>query len=159
MTRVDQRHNAIECLAVLALCFSGPAISQSLICAAEQASGFVYDQQTDAWKVSSMPVEQRQYRVTPANQDDLVARALKYDYEVTDAATSKPVIHCKAIKFEDSNDETGLILCRGAYGAIFNIDRDSGRYVRSQPSGYVTRQASTREEEGPYMEIGNCRQL
>ncbi len=60
------------------------------------------------------------------------------------------------MKLADSNEETGLIMCKGLFGASFNIDRQTGRYIRSQPTGYVTRQASTRDDEGPFMEIGSC---
>jgi len=156
MTRVHARHDTIRCLAILALVISETAAAETLFCTAERASGFVYDPAEQTWKASSLSVEHRQYRVAPANEDDLVSRALKYDYQVTDAGSSKPVIQCKSVKYPDSNETTGLILCRGSLGASFNIDTQTGRYVRAQPSGYVTRQASMDSGEGPYIEIGNC---
>ncbi|HKJ53418.1 MAG TPA: hypothetical protein VKB27_18130 [Gammaproteobacteria bacterium] len=156
MTRVDNKHNAIRWLAVLAVVFSETAFPQALFCTAEQASGFVYDPEDQSWKTSSLPVEDRRYLVSPANDDNLVARALKFDYEVTDADSSKAVIQCRAVRLPDSNEETGLIMCKGSFGASFNIDRQSGRYVRAQTEGYVTRQTSTQKTQGPYLEIGNC---
>lgn len=155
MIRVDQRRFAPGCLAALAL-FSGPIHAESLHCAAQSASGFVYDEAAGAWTVASFPVENRKYLVAPANENDIFAQALKYDYEVRDAGSSKPVIHCKSVKLPDSNEETGLILCKGSFGATFNIDRQTGRYIRTQPTGYVLREASTQSEDGPFMEIGNC---
>ncbi len=156
MMRVNQRRFAPGCLAALVL-FCGSIHAESLHCKAQSASGFVYDKTSDTWMVSSFPVEDRQYLVAPANADDLFARALKFDYEVREASTSKPVIHCKAARLPDSNEETGLILCKGSFGATFNIDRRTGRYIRTQPTGYVLRQASTQaDEDGPFMEIGNC---
>lgn len=156
MIRVDKGRIALACLAALAIVFSGSTYAESLSCAAESASGFVYDKQSETWQASSFPIENRKYLVQPANQDDLIARTLKYDYEIKDAGSSKPVIHCKAVRLPDSNEETGLIMCRGSFGASFNIDRETGRYVRSQPTGYVTKRTSTATEEGPYLEIGNC---
>jgi hypothetical protein len=156
MIRVDNRHNAIRWLALLAVVFSETAFPQALLCTAEQASGFVYDPDDQSWQASSLPVEHRRYLVAPANADNLVARALKYDYEVTDAESSKPVIQCKSVRLPDSNEETGLIMCKGSFGASFNIDRRNGRYVRAHTDGYVTRQASTKTTQGPYLEIGNC---
>lgn len=157
MIRVDKQHGALACLAVLAMVFSGSTAAESLSCVAERASGFVYDEQSESWQTIGFSVENRQYLVSPANQDDIIARALKYDYQITEAGSSKPVIHCRAVKLADSNQETGLIMCKGAFGASFNIDREAGRYIRSQPNGYVTRQASTQSADGPYMEIGSCK--
>ena len=156
MIRVDRIHDTTRCLALSALLISAAASAESLYCSAESASGFVFDAQAQTWKVSSFPVEKRQYRVAPANEDDIFAKALKYDYEVRDAVSSKPVIHCKTVRLPDSNEETGLIICKGSFGASFNIDKQTGRYIRSQPTGYVTRQAGTQGEDGPFMEIGNC---
>ena len=42
------------------------------------------------------------------------------------------------------------------FGESFNFDKRSGRYIRSQPTGYVTVKTSSDTESGPYMEIGNC---
>jgi hypothetical protein len=123
---------------------------------AERANGFVYDPENKSWKLSSFSVENKKYRVSPTDGNDIFTRALKYDYEIRDAGSPKPIIHCKTIKETDSNRETGLILCRGSFGASFNIDKQSGRYIRSQPSGYVTKKASSESEDGPYMEVGNC---
>ena len=156
MIQVYRRRDAVRWLAVLALVFSATASPQALFCKAEQASGFVYDPEDQSWKVSSFPVEHRRYLVAPANADNLVARALRYDYEVQDARSSKSVVQCRAVRLPDSNEETGLIICKGSFGASFNIDRHSGRYVRAQTGGYVTRQVNTETTQGPYLEIGSC---
>ena len=103
MIRVDRKHDATWCLALSALLFSAAVSAESLYCSAESASGFVFDAQAQTWKVSSFPVDKRQYRVAPANEGDIIAKALKYDYEVRDAVSSKPVIHCKTVKLSDSN--------------------------------------------------------
>jgi hypothetical protein len=144
------------CLLALILVGSEAVHAETLSCAARSASGFIYDMQSDSWQPASFPIETRKYRVRPANEDDIIARALKYDYEIIAADSSHPVIRCKSVKLPDSNEETGLIMCKGTFGASFNIDTVTGRYIRSQPTGYVTRQASTDSGDGPYIEIGNC---
>jgi hypothetical protein len=156
MIRVDKGRVAPGCLLALLLVFSGSITAESLSCVAESASGFVYDKQSESWQASSLPIENRKYLVLPANEDDFIARALKYDHEIIAAGSSKPVIRCKTVRLPDSNEETGLILCKGSLGASFNIDTRTGRYVRSQPAGYMTWQTSTESSAGPYMEIGNC---
>jgi hypothetical protein len=156
MIRVDKGRIAPGCLMALILVCSETVLAESLSCAAQSASGFVYDKQSESWQVSSLPVDDRKYRVRPANEGDLIASALKYDYEIIAAGSSKPVIRCKTVRLPDSNEETGLILCKGSLGASFNIDTRTGRYIRSQPAGYMTWQASTESSAGPYMEIGNC---
>ena len=157
MIRVDTTRIARGCLLALSVFFSGSIFAESLLCSAERASGFVYDKESETWVASDFSTPHRKYLVTPANQNDIVARALNYDYEIRDAESSKPVILCKSVRYPDSNEETGLILCRGSFGASFNIDTGTGRYIRAQPAGYVTQQASTETTETPYMEIGNCR--
>ena len=157
MIRVDTTRIAPGCLLALVIFFPGSTLAETLLCAAERTSGFVYDKESQTWKAADFATEQRMYRVTPANQDDIVARTLKYDYEIRDAASSKPVIHCKSVRLPDSNQETGLIMCRGSFGASFNIDTTTGRYIRAQPAGYVTRPASTEADDTPYLEIGNCK--
>ena len=156
MIRVYTRRIAPGCLAAPLLFLSVSAFAGSLSCAAHSASGFVYDKQSESWQASPFPIENRKYSVRPANQDDIFARALKYDYEIIEADSSKPVIRCKTVRLPDSNEETGLIMCKGAFGAIFNIDTGTGRYIRSQPTGYVMRQTSTELDDGPYLEIGSC---
>lgn len=156
MIRVDMRPGTITVPVVLAFYISTAASAEALFCTAERASGFIYDPADQSWEVSTLSVEHRQYLVAPANEDNLFARALKYDYEVKDAGSSKPIIHCKSLKYPDSNEETGLIMCKGSFGASFNIDKQSGRYVRAHTGYSFTRQTSAEATEGPYMEIGNC---
>ncbi len=156
MIRVYKGHITIKCLAVLVLVLSESAYADSFVCVAELANGFVYDQENKTWKVSSISVENKSYLVSPADENNIFIKALKYDYEIKDVSSQKTIIHCKAVKETDSNLETGLILCRGSFGASFNIDKGSGRYVRSEPSGYVTKKAESGTGDGPYMEIGNC---
>lgn len=156
MIRVDRIRHRLRWLALLAVVFSKTAFPQALFCTAEQVSGFVYDPSDQSWKASSFPTEHRSYLVAPANAGNLVARTLKYDYEIKDADSSEPVIRCRAVRLPDSNEETGLIMCKGSFGASFNIDRQSGRYIRAQTSGYVARQAVSKTTQGPYMEIGIC---
>ncbi len=156
MIWVDKVQATIRCLAVLALILSQSTYADSFVCAAERASGFVYDQENKIWKVASFSVENRKYLVSPTDENDIFIKALKHDYQIKDVSSTKPIIHCKAVKETDSNKETGLILCRGSFGESFNIDKGSGRYIRSQPSGYVTKKTSSETGDGPYMEIGNC---
>jgi len=156
MIRVDRIQTGLRWLALLAIVFTKSAFPQALFCTAEQVSGFVYDPADQSWKASSFPTEHRSYLVAPANSGNLVARTLKFDYEIRDADSSQPVIQCRAVRLPDSNEETGLIMCKGSFGASFNIDRQSGRYIRAQTGGYVTRQAGTEITRGPYMEIGIC---
>ena len=156
MIRVDKGHVTIKCLTILVLVLSESLYADSFVCVAERANGFVYDQESEAWKVSSLSIENREYLVSPTDENDIFIKALKFDYEIKNVGSPKPIIHCKAIKETDSNQETGLILCRGSFGASFNIDKVSGRYIRSQPTGYLTKKAGSESEDGPYMEIGNC---
>ena len=127
MIRVDKGHITIMCLAVLVLVLSKSTFADSLVCVPERANGFVYDQETKTWQVSSFSVENKSYLVSPADENNIFIKALKYDYEIKDVSSPKPIIHCKAVKETDSNLETGLILCRGSLGASFNIDKASGR--------------------------------
>ena len=156
MIRVDKGHITIKCLAALVLILSESAYADSFVCVAEQANGFVYDQENKTWKVSSLSVENRKYLVSPTDENDIFIKALNFDYKIKNVSSPKPIIHCNAIKKTDSNQETGLILCRGSFGASFNIDKGSGRYIRTQLSGYVTKKTSSETGVGPYMEIGNC---
>ena len=158
MIRVDTTRVAPGCLVALAIVFPGSIHAQSLVCEAQQASGFVYDPESREWITSELSIGAKKYLVAPANEGDIFAQALKYDYEIRDAGSSKPIIHCKSVNLPDSNEKTGLIMCRGSFGASFNIDTRTGRYIRTQPKGYVTQQASTGAEDAPYMEIGNCSQ-
>lgn len=156
MIRVDKGRIAPGCLVALILVISESTYADTLSCVAERASGFVYDEQSESWQATVFSIENRKYLVQPANEDDIVASALKYDYEVKDAGSAKSVILCKSIKLPDTNQETGLIMCKGPFGGTFNIDKVTGRYIRSQTTGYVTRQASTSPGNGPYLEIGSC---
>ena len=158
MIRVCKKHFAAGCLSALVIVFSGSAQAESLVCVAESASGFVYDENAETWKVSTLAVEERKYLVAPANEDNIFVQALHYDYEITETDSAKPVIHCKTVKFPDSNEETGFIMCKGPFGTSFNIDKVTGRYIRSETTGYMERHASSASGDGPYMEIGNCKQ-
>ena len=156
MIRIDKGRITVKCLAILVLVLSESTYADSFVCVAERANGFVYDQVNKTWKASSLSIENRKYLVSPTDEKDIFFKALNFDYEIKDVSSLKPIIHCKAIKETDSNQETGLILCRGSFGASFNIDTSSGRYIRSHPSGYVTQRTSSETGDGPYMEIGNC---
>lgn len=156
MIQVGKRHIAFKCLVVLALILSESSYSDTFLCEAERANGFLYDQETNSWEVSSFSVENRKYLVSRTKTNDIFSKALKFDYEIKNVSSPKPIIQCKAVKLVDSNEETGLILCRGSLGASFNFDKRNGRYVRSQPAGYVTKKASSEIGNGPYIEIGNC---
>ena len=129
MIQVDKGHITIKCLAVLVLVLCESTYADSFVCVAERANGFVYDQENKTWQVSSFLVENKKYLVSPTNENDIFIKALKYDYEIKDGNSPKPFIHCVAIKETDSNQETGLILCRGSFGASFNIDKANGRYI------------------------------
>lgn len=156
MIQVGKRHITVKCLAILVTVISEPTFADSFLCAAERANGFVYHQENNTWEAFNFPVENKKYLVSRTDADDIFSKALKYDYEIKDVDSQKPIIHCKAVKLTDSNEETGLVLCRGSFGASFNFDKRNGRYVRSQPTGYITRKASTETGNGPYIEIGNC---
>ena len=123
MIRVDKRHIGIQCLTVAVLVLCESAYAGSFVCQAERANGFMYDQESKTWAVSSIPVENKKYIVSPVDEADIFTRALNFDYEIRDANSAKPIIHCNAIKETDSNRETGLIMCRGSFGASFSIDK------------------------------------
>ena len=108
------------------------------------------------WETASIPVENKQYLISPTGADDIVSKALKFDYRIEDRASAKPIINCKTIMSADSNEETGLILCRGSFGASFNFDTRSGKYIRAQLTGYVINTVDSPSEELPYIEIGSC---
>lgn len=156
MIKVDKWHISCRSLAVLVLVFSQSLYADSYLCEAERASGFVYDQENETWKASEFSIENRKYLVSRTDGSNIFVKALKYDYEIKKVNSQQPIIHCRAYRFTDSNEETGLVICRGPSGASFNFDKRSGRYIRSQPTGYVTRKTNSDTGNGPYMEIGNC---
>lgn len=156
MIKVNKWYISLKALAILALAFSQSSYSDSYLCEAERASGFVYNQENKMWQSSKFSIENRKYLVSRTDADDIFIKALKYDYEVKEVKSQQPIIHCKALKLIDSNEETGLITCRGPLGESFNFDKRNGRYIRSQPTGYVTMKTGSDSASGPYMEIGNC---
>lgn len=156
MMEVNKWYISCKCLAALILIFSQSSYADSYLCEAERASGFVYDQENKIWEDSRLSIENRKYLVSRTDANDIFIKALKYDYEIKEVNSKQPIIHCKALKFTNSNEETGLVTCRGPLGASFNFDKRSGRYIRSQPTGYVTMKTNSDTGNGPYMEIGNC---
>ena len=158
MLKLDKRYITISCLAVAVLLYPGHSHADSYFCEAEQASGFVYDLENQSWEASTFSIVDRKYLIAPADTDNVFIRALKYDYAVKTPDSAQPIIHCKAVKLADSNEETGLITCRGSEGASFSFDQRSGRFIRSQPAGYspLKTGSETKPGGGPYMEIGKC---
>ena len=156
MMRSDTTHGATKYWAIFLIVFSISSYADSYLCKAELASGFVYNKETNMWEAASLPVENKQYLVSPTRTDDIISKALKYDYRIEERVSAKPIINCKTIKLADSNEETGLILCRGSFGASFNFDTRSGKYIRSQLTGYVINTTGSPSETLPYIEIGNC---
>ena len=139
---------------LLVLSFSSTA--DSYLCKAEHASGFIYDKEKNVWEAADFSIENKKYLVSRTTADDIFSEALNYDYRIEEQASAEPIIHCRAVKLVDSNEETGLVLCRGPYGASFNFDTRNGKYIRSQPTGYVTDASGSTAEKLPYLEIGNC---
>ena len=156
MFKVDKWLVSYKYLIVLALLFSQSLKADSYFCQAERASGFIYDTENNTWEASEFPIEHRNYLVSRTDEKNIFIAALKYDYEIKKADSQQTIIHCKALKFTDSNQETGQVSCRGPSGASFNFDKRSGRYIRSQPTGYVTTKVNSDTGSGPYMEIGKC---
>ena len=156
MMQSDTTHRAIKFWAIFLTVFSFSSNAGSYLCEAEHASGFVYDKEKDMWEAASFPVENKQYLISPTEADDIVSKALKYDYRIEERVSAKPIISCKTIKSADSNEDTGLILCRGSFGASFNFDTRSGKYIRSELTGYVVNTTGSPSEKLPYIEIGNC---
>ena len=156
MMQSDTTRCTIKYWAIFLTFFSFSCYAGSYLCEAEQASGFVYDKENNTWEAASFPVENKQYLVSPTKTDDIISKALKYDYRIEERVSAKPVINCKTIKVADSNEETGLILCRGSFGASFNFDTRNGKYIRSQLTGYVINTTGSPAENLPYIEIGNC---
>ena len=157
MLKVDNRYTTSTCIAALIL-LSWPQYSHadSYLCQAEQASGFAYDLENKAWKASTFSIENRKYLISQTDTKNVFIKALKYDYEIKRLDSSQPVIHCKDVKLTDTNEATGIVACRGPFGASFNFDKRNGRYIRSQPTGYVSLKSASTVENGPYMEIGSC---
>ena len=156
MIKVRNRYIAIISLTLSATLLPTLAPADSYLCQAEHASGFAYDQENSTWGASTFSIEDKRYLISQADIKNVFVKALKYDYEIKQIDASKPMIHCKAVKFPDSNEETGLVTCRGSYGASFNFDKRNGRYIYSQPTGYVTLKSGTKTTNEPYMEIGVC---
>ena len=142
--------------AIPLLVLSLSSTAGSYLCEAESASGFVYDKEKNIWQATNFPVENKKYLVSRTKADDIFSEALNYDYKIEEQVSAEPIIHCRAVKMVDSNEETGLVLCRGPYGASFNFDTRNGKYIRSQPTGYVTNTVGSASEKLPYLEIGNC---
>ena len=156
MFKVGNWYVATTSLAVSLLLVPQYSFADSYICQANHASGFVYDVERKSWESSKFSTENRQYLISRADTKNIFVKALRYDYEIKRADTSKPIIHCKVVKLNDSNQETGLVTCRGTHGESFEFDKNSGRYIRSQPAGYVTEVAAAETGGGPYIEIGLC---
>ena len=156
MLKVGNWYIRLACLTALALLFPVNSYADSYFCKAEHVSGFVFDPENNAWQSSALPIESRQYLVSEANIENVFIKALRYDYEITQVGSKKPIIHCKSVKLTDSNEETGLVTCRDPLGASFKFDKRSGRYIRSDPAGYVSLEPDLEVANGPYLEIGNC---
>ncbi len=156
MLKVDNRYIPCTCLIIWALSMPGYSYADSYFCKAEQVSGFVYDLENNTWQTSTLPAESRQYLISEADIENVFIKALKYDYEIRKVGSAKPIIHCKSVKLTDSNEETGIVTCRNSYGASFKFDKRSGRYIHSQPTGYVNLESVSEVANGPYLEIGNC---
>ena len=156
MIKLGKRYITITCLAASVILGSGHARADSYLCEAEQASGFVYDLENQTWQASTFSMVGKKYLIAPADTNNVFIKALSYDYEVKPLDSSEPIIHCKAVRLTDSNEETGLVSCRSAKDASFSFDKRSGRFIRSQPAGYVTVKTAAEAGDGPYMEIGKC---
>lgn len=156
MLKVGNWYIPLTCLIVWALFFPNSSYADSYFCKAEHVSGYVFDLENNTWQSSALPIENRQYLVSEADIENVFIKALKYDYEITTVGSAKPIIHCKSVKLTDSNEETGLVVCRDSLGASFKIDKRSGRYIRSQPTGYVSHESVAEVASGPFLEIGNC---
>ena len=156
MFKLGKRYLIFTCLTATAAFWCGQLYADSYLCEAEQASGFVYDLDNETWQASTFSIVDKKYLIAPADADNVFVKALSYDYEVKNLDSSTPIIHCKTVRLIDSNEETGLITCRGSDGASFSFDKRNGRFIRSQPSGYVTSKADVKTSPGPFMEIGKC---
>lgn len=156
MMTIDTTLGTARYWAILLLVLSFSSTADSYLCEAERASGFVYNKDKNIWEAANFPVEDKRYLVSRTKADDIFSKALSYDYSVEEPVSTEPIIHCRAVKQVDSNEETGLVLCRGPYGASFNLDTRNGKYIRSQPTGYVANSVSSNSENLPYIEIGNC---
>ena len=156
MFKVDKWQVSYRYLIVLVLVFSQSSNADSYFCEAERASGFTYDHESNTWNATEFPIENRKYLVSRTDAENVFIAALKYDYEIKKVDSQQTIIHCKALKLTDSNQETGQVVCRGPSGASFDFDKRSGRYIRSQPTGYVTTKVNSDTGNGPYMEIGKC---
>ncbi len=156
MIKLGKRYITIWCLAASAFLYLDHTHADSYLCEAEQASGFVYDLKKQNWEASTFSMVGTKYLIAPADTDNVFIKALSYDYEVKQLDSAQPIIHCKAVKLIDSNEETGLVSCNGPEGASFTFDKRSGRFIHSQPAGYITLKTGAKTENGPFMEIGKC---
>lgn len=143
-------------LATINMVWSGISTANSYLCEAESATGFVYDKKRDHWQ-SSQLVAANKYLISPVATDDLIGRALKFDHEVRMVDSEKPLIHCKTARFADSNEESGMMYCRGTRGASFTYNKRTGKYIRSDLAGYVEIEMEASEVKPvPFIEIGKC---
>ena len=156
MIRVSKRYITVTCLTLSALLYPKYLPADSYLCQAEHASGFAFDQKNSTWQASKLSIENRKYLISQADTKNVFVKALKYDYEIKEVDSLKPIIHCRDVKLTDSNEATGLVTCRGSYGASFNFDKRNGRYIYSQPSGYLSLKSDSTATNEPYMEIGVC---
>lgn len=156
MFKVGNRYMTSACLAVSALLYPHYSYADAYLCEAEHASGFVYDLETSSWEASTLPIEDRKYLVSSADTSNVFVKALKYDYQIRKVDSAQPMIHCKSVKLTESNEETGLVTCRGSFGTSFSFDKRNGRYIHSHPAGYVKPETGSEQGKGPYLEIGNC---
>ena len=156
MIKVHNRYITLTCFALSVWLFPVHLPADSYECQAEHASGFAYDQKNETWQASTFSTEDRKYLISQADIKNVFVKALKYDYEIKKAGSAKPIIHCRVVKFNDSNEETGLVSCHGSSGESFNFDKRNGRFIYSQPTGYVTLKPGSQAANEPHMEIGTC---
>lgn len=145
-------------LVILLLAFSESVYADSYLCVPDLSAGFSYNIELKMWESSNSQATDRKYLISPANTNDLFSKALKFDYEIKELGSTKSFIHCKTVRFVDSNKDSGEVRCRGSYNSeSFTFNKLNGRYIRASLTGYAVVEDDSEEGNStPFIEIGKC---
>ena len=152
--------------AILLLTFSGPAIAESYLCIADQATAIFYNEKAEKWGRGIVTLEDSNYLVSPVDPETCGAEC-DYKYEVKKFGRNTLMATC----YEEF-DENGFMDCY-TKGGKFNFNRVNGRYLwvhhwgyynvlpeyQPPPESSALFPNSDEKSDPPYLEIGKCSPL
>ena len=115
--------------AVLILAFSGPAIAESYLCLADQATAIYYNEKAKKWGRGIVTLEDNNYLVSPVDPKTCGADC-DYKYEVKKFGRNTLMATCY-----EGFDKNGFLDCY-TKGGKFNFNKVNGRYLWVHHWGY-----------------------